>query len=158
MSGHLDFLDLLGQYYFAKGAKTAEDTILVDEGLLHRGAAAFLYDNAYSDIETYLSLVPRPDVVVLLEIDTATAIDRCKQRPKGMPKLYRDVPESDLADFYEKISDLQNHCIAHQSGAGAKIIHLDATDSPAENVHRLLSELANLKHSVLSGEANSGRA
>ncbi|MGB0966704.1 MAG: hypothetical protein ACPGUX_00845 [Halocynthiibacter sp.] len=139
--GQLDFLDLLGQYYFAAQAENREQPVLVDEGLLHRGAAAFLNPEAFSDLEYYLDHIPPCDVVVFSDLDIETSIERSRQRPKGLPQLYRRFTEEELITKYQRLQILHQTCLAHQAKAGARIIHLNNHSSLAENTTHLYEAL-----------------
>jgi hypothetical protein len=141
LPGQLDFLDLLGQYYFANSAPQTDHPILMDEGLLHRGSAIFLYSNAFSDLQTYLDALPPCPVIVHIQIDIATAIDRCGQRPKGLPLLYKQFSRQELTEAYQRLSVLHQTCLDHQRAAGATVITIDGTRPIAEAAQCVLDHL-----------------
>lgn len=140
--GQLDFLDLLAQYFFARQEQNLNQTVLVDEGLLHRGAATFLYPDAFSTFDHYLEQIPPCDVIVWMDIDIETAIERSKQRKKGLPRLYRRFSHSELVAAYRRLQDLHQNCLAHQRSTGVKIICLDSKKTLNENATCLCEALS----------------
>lgn len=142
--GQLDFLDLLGQYHFARLSQEERRLVLVDEGLLHRGAAAFLNPEAFSSLENYLDNIPAPDAVVFIDIDIETAIERSKQRKKGIPVHYRKFTEAELFQHYEHLQALHQQCLTRQS----QVIHIDSAQPLTQNAEWLLERLVKAAQSA----------
>lgn len=149
-------MDVLGQYDLARQAKEPVGPILVDEGLLHRGAAAFLKEDAYSTLDAYLKDIPVAGVVVWLDIDVGTAIDRCKQRKKGLPRLYQHFSDAELLQHYEKLKALHRVCIDQQDQAGATIVKVDTNallETNVSDIHKAISESYQKRRSNLTSQA-----
>lgn len=140
----LDFLDLLGQYYFSQLKQDDKRLVLADEGLLHRGSSIFLYPNAYSDLDHYLNQIPPSQAVVWIDLDIDEAIERSLHRPKGLPQLYRKFTLEELSSNYKVLQDLHQRCLTHQRNAGASIIHVDSRKSIGENTSYLYDSLVKL--------------
>ena len=139
---NLDFFDLLAQYHFSKQATDAVGPALSDEGFLHRGSAIFLYPNTYSNIDTYLKHVPCFDTVIHIGCSIDLAIERCKSRPKGLPKRYRSFSEQELSQCYQKLERLHQTCLGHHKDRGGNIIRVDGQKPWAQTTQTILGILS----------------
>lgn len=147
----LDFLDVLGKYYFAGHAPEPRGPVLCDEGLLHRGAAQFVYANAHATLDHYLDHMSVSEIVVHLMLPPQEAIARCKARKKGLPALYRALSDAELFARYRLLDDLHGQCLTHQAHAGAQIVALDARAPVADLVTQLQEAIALAARAGASG-------
>lgn len=139
---NLDFFDLLVQYHFSKQATDAVGSAITDEGFLHRGAAIFLYPNTYSTIDHYLEHVPHFDTVIHTQCSVDLALERCKSRPKGLPKRYRSFSEQELSQSYQKLMQLHQTCLDHHKNRGGNIIRVDGQKPWALTIQTVLDILS----------------
>ena len=138
---NLDFFDLMAQYHFSKQATDTVGPAITDEGFLHRGSAIFLYPNAYSSIDCYLQQVPCFDTVIHVECPIDLAIERCKSRPKGVPKRYRNFSDQELSQSYQKLMQLHQICLDHHKNRGGNIIRVDGQRPWAQKAQIILDIL-----------------
>ena len=101
--------------------------------------------NAVTSMKEYLTHVPHCDAVIYIELDIETSVQRCKQRPKGLPKLYQALPEAEIIEVLTATREAHRICAAHQEAAGIPVIRLDATRPPDQLCHELHETLVNLR-------------
>lgn len=135
-------MDFLGQFQLAKKSRTSSDVVLCDEGFLHRGAVACSRPNLYSDIDTYLDLIPRCDAVIFIELDVAKSLERCLSRPKGLPNIYKVLSKEVIVERMNELREMHQICAAHQERAGAHVIRIDGTKPASELAETLFDKLA----------------
>lgn len=83
------------------GHRLRENEFLVlDEGLLHRAVNVFAWSPVVDEgaLLRYLRLVPRPQLVVVVEAPSATASDRAVRR--GLPKRLAGFDDAKTRDFF----------------------------------------------------------
>lgn len=97
------------QFSTASELLDPSEVILCDEGFLQRAIATFCPPNpakeiAQNDIDSYVSAMPEPDIVIFLNVTDDTAITRMYARSSGPP----DWINTDVTSRLEQV----RNCIA----------------------------------------------
>lgn len=104
--------------------RSGRDVILVDEGWVHRAVNLFAWGDRPIDerLDAYLSVIPRPDAVVL--IDSPEIVIRERLAIRGLPKRLRSSTPDETKRFLER-----SRIVVDRSGAW-----LDAHGVPVNRI------------------------
>lgn len=115
--------------------------LLCDEGFLQRAVATFCPPSptkalTRDDIASYLSAMPEPDLVILLDVSDEIAINRMHARPSGPP----DWIDTDVTDRLKQIRNFMTELepVLHEQNIKHEMVDndVDMTES-----HMMLTEL-----------------
>ncbi len=122
-----EFLFSLNGALYQNARDMGEGVCLFDESFLQRGVN-LLMDQ--SRLETYLPLVPMPDLVVLLHVEAQVAFDRCIVR-RGSGDGIREKVTSKFgdADQFEHRAALNQFSVDAVEERGAEVLQLDGTEA-----------------------------
>lgn len=94
----------ISNYEIAKNTLEAEEKILFDEGFAHRSNVLFEFSTELSevDVREYISQIPIPDDVIILDVPIETAYERMVNRESGFPRFYMGLNRSLQLELLEK--------------------------------------------------------
>lgn len=100
------FLLTASQYQLIREHAAEYSPVLFDEGFLQKSASLFvspgektLPDTAF--LSSYLDIIPRPDIVLYLQTDVKTCMERIIARPKGMPERLVGRNRQEIQSYLE---------------------------------------------------------
>ena len=99
------FIHLTGYYEFFINRLEPKDTLILDEGFVHRVVQLFASENEepnFQLVAEYLDLIPKPDLIVF----TDAPEEVCKERvfSRGVWKRFRDKDPKDTIKFISHAS------------------------------------------------------
>ncbi|HEY7464001.1 MAG TPA: phosphotransferase [Candidatus Limnocylindria bacterium] len=101
-----------GRIEYARRRVPPRHVVLVDEGLVHRAVNLFgWYPSARPEaVRRYISMVPLPDGVIVVDTDPDLALERVRSR--GLPKRLVDKPVAEVAAFVAQAREVTTTAIA----------------------------------------------
>lgn len=115
-------------------------TVLVEEGMVMRANTVCAGDESL--VEPYLRHQPVPDVLVILHVDAATALDRVTTRAKRTLLRHEGLGDDGILLDLERSVRLVEAAGSVLRERGVLIIDLDATTSPQQQSETVLRALA----------------
>lgn len=120
-------------------------TLLCDEGYLMRGNAVFCPANPTAELEfdrvdQYLSLAPRPDLVVLLDIPIAVSRRRMRVRESGPPASMAGQDEYEQARRLERMQKYAEHAYETLDADGIRCLRFRNDEQSIEDTTARLTE------------------
>lgn len=94
------FFYMASEYHFLSSQARASEIVVFDEGFVHRAVHMFVSEVEQVDPERvleYLTLLPRSDLVILVQAAPATCLARIRAR--GLQVRLRNLTEQDIARF-----------------------------------------------------------
>lgn len=122
-------MDFFTHIYFAQQADLSDTYMFLDEGFVHRGAAAFFKNKTITGFKRYLDMIPVSDLIILIDIPTDMAIERCQNRNAGVPEAYNSSEKEDVKAKFTLLDKRLKFGAAHQEKAGAHVIRIDGSTS-----------------------------
>lgn len=100
--------------------------VLYDEGIVQRTMALFVTpqqtDVPYALIDEYLERAPRTAMLLLLDVDTDTALARLKNR--SLPQRLRGLNNKELAAFLDRARQTLDHAASRYEQVGVPVMRL----------------------------------
>jgi hypothetical protein len=120
-------LNLLARYQLATDA-SIDGWLVIDEGFCQRGVALLGYGFLPDDeplLAGYLSSIPPPDAVVMVD----TPIETCRQRldQRGWSERVRDLDEARRNGFLDSAAGVARSIATQLEGTGIRVIWVDGT-------------------------------
>jgi hypothetical protein len=140
------FINLTGQYHFLKAHAHARDVLLFDEGFVHRVVQLFASEIETLDeihVQSYLGLLPVPDLIVSPQVSLETCVERVYRR--GIWERFKDHDIGNVYRFMANAHNAVNLAVEYIQTRGWPLIQIDNEhQSPAEAAHQLQQKLADL--------------
>lgn len=124
-------MDMLSQLHFARRQMAPGQIILVDEGLMHRGAASYLDQPTDDVFRDYLDCLTGDFVTVIFDAPVAVCMDRVAARPKGMPALFRPLSPMAQRGLFERFAAMIEVAAEARASQGHAVLRIDTTQ-PAQ--------------------------
>lgn len=123
------FCKTISRYELANQHLTDDELLLFDEGFANRSLTLFYHqaEISESDVEEYASQIPRPDVLVLPEVEPEIACDRMAQRKKGFPPAYSEVDRKTRLEILRQNQGLVDTTAEVLEHRGCEIHRVDNT-------------------------------
>ncbi len=122
-------MDFFTHMHFARQADLSDTYIFLDEGFVHRGAAAFFKNKTITGFKKYLDMIPVSDLIILIDTPVDAAVDRCLSRKTGVPQAYNSSEKEEVEAKFILLDKRLKFGVAHQEKAGADIIRIDGSQS-----------------------------
>lgn len=125
-------LNLMARYQLATEWARA-DWLVIDEGFCQRGVALFSHGFDPSDqthLDSYLSAMPRPEAVVVVDTPPQIAEERLESR--GWSERVRDLPVEERRVFLAGAVEVTRAIADRLDAAGTRMIWVDGT-TPIED-------------------------
>lgn len=140
------FINLSGQYQFLKEHSEADDVLIFDEGFVHRVVQLFASEVETPDearIQSYLSLIPEPDLILTPRASLETCIERVYRR--GIWKRFKGRDEKVVSRFMSNAQTVVNLATDYVYTKGHPVIQIvNENQSPAETAYQLQQKLTEL--------------
>jgi thymidylate kinase len=140
------FINLSGQYHFLKEYAGADDVLIFDEGFIHRVVQLFASEVETPDearIQSYLSLIPVPDLIITPWASLETCIERVHRR--GIWDRFKDRDEETVSRFMTNAHTIVNLTLDYAYTKNYRVIQINnENQSPAETAHQLQQKLTEL--------------
>jgi len=135
----------LQERFWTVTAEADYDNILLEQGFIDKARSIFAPPSPdhrleMADVERYARLVPKPDLLIVIEADTETAIKRIKRRTEGPPEQYVHLQESALRSSLDRMQRTMSSLIGELEDHGVECILIDNNGSLEE----LYSQVATL--------------
>ncbi len=110
------FFKMAGQHHFLRSHLRPGEVVVFDEGFVHRAVHLFVSPSEQPDPEqvaAYLALLPRPDLVILIQAPLEVCLTRIYAR--GLQSRLRGLDEEDVARFVAhagRVVDMTAHRLA----------------------------------------------
>ena len=134
-------LNLMARYQLAIEWARAE-WLVVDEGFCQRGVALFSHGFDPSDrphLDSYLSSMPQPDAVVV--VDTPPQIAEARLESRGWSERVRDLPLEERRAFLAGAGEVTRAIADHLDTAGTPVIWVDGTTPVADSLRVVAATL-----------------
>ena len=131
-------LELMAQLWFTGIAGHKGAAILLDEGLVHRGISCLAGRGTTDDAAAFASTLALSHALVMVECSVDFSVERCQQRPGGIPKGFTREEGQPDPDKFNNFEGLLSTATQVLSKSGATILTLDAT-RPAADLGRELA-------------------
>ncbi len=140
------FINLTGQYHFLKAHASAGDVLLFDEGFVHRVVQLFASEIEVLDeihVQSYLGLLPAPDLIVTPQASLETCVERVYRR--GIWERFKDHDIGNVYRFMANAHNAVNLAVEYIQMRGWPLIQIDNEHQPpAEAAHQLQQKLTDL--------------
>ena len=138
--------DLVTRYSLSMQTLGSNKSIIGDEGFLQRANAIFCPRNPLSeldreDVQTYVSMMPTPDYVILLEVSKEIAERRMRQRNTGPPKSFSKHGEREFTRRIERMDTFVEYASAALDDLGIPCIHIRNEGSPDEACDQITNKI-----------------
>ena len=135
------FINLTGQYHFLKEHARADDVLIFDEGFIHRVVQLFASENETLDearIQSYLSLLPVPDLIIAPQASLETCIERVYRR--GIWKRFKNRNTENVFRFIANAHYAVNFALDYIHTRGWPVIRIVNEYQPAAETARQLQQ------------------
>ncbi|HOD72519.1 MAG TPA: AAA family ATPase [Deltaproteobacteria bacterium] len=114
-------------------------SVIFDEGFLQRSLSLFTSPVTTvppdrSLLSTYLDNVPRPDLVLYLEVDARTCRDRILTRSRGLPQRLVGKDPAEILSHMENLHGWIEDIVDLAATKGLPISRIDITGSPGDSL------------------------
>ena len=136
-------LNLMARYEIAN-ERAGNEWLVIDEGFCQRAVALFAHgfagDRDGPSLSSYLTSIPLPDVVVMVD----TPLDMCRERldQQGWSVRLEDQDEESRQAFLLGASKVAGVVAASVEQGGARLIRVDGTMPVADSLNRVAATLA----------------
>lgn len=141
------FQRLMGYYEYLTSHSQPGDVLIWDDGFVHRAVhlhASSVETPDLSKVQTYLDLIPRPDVVIV----PCTPIDICEARimKRGIWDHFRDKGQAELRQYLISASQVVSGTVDYLKAKGWLVIEVDnSRDDLTVTQEELQKKLMNTK-------------
>ena len=120
------FYRLLGYYEFLRAHARPDEVLVFDEGFLHRVVQLFASSVEAPDeaqIDNYVALLPRPDLVVFV----CASRDTCERRiySRGLWERQRHKEPAEITQFVDNAHLAVERAVAHARRKGWSVVEVD---------------------------------
>lgn len=136
---------------FAKNSSSG-DILVFDEGFLQKVITLFAYgegDVSNNIIEKYLSLIPLPDMVVIVKADFETCCERIKYRDSGPPKRLLDLRDEEIKSFFKKCNKYIEYLSETLSEKKIRIVSIDNSCNDSGRIKTFVNEIMTNIYSMI---------
>ena len=138
------FINLTGQYHFLKERARAHDVLIFDEGFIHRVVQLFASETETPDdvrIQSYLSLLPVPDLIIAPQASLEICVERVYRR--GIWKRFKDRDMEVVFRFMVNAHAVVNIAMDYICTRGWPVIQItNEHQPPADSARQLQQKLA----------------
>ena len=135
------FINLSGQYHFLKEQSQADDVLIFDEGFVHRVVQLFASEVETVDkarIQSYLSLIPTPDLILTPQASLETCIERIYRR--GLWTRFKDREPEAVYRFMTNAHTIVNLALDYAYAQNCRVIQITNEHQPPADVARQLQQ------------------
>ena len=137
--------DLIIPYSRAKYSHF-DETVVIDEGFQHRATTMFVSSNVKRqvpvlEVERYCKLIPKPEILIHVEEDISTCIQRLNTRESGWPKQAKNLNRSKKEEFIRNYDACIEMVIDNVRSNGIKIITVNKDTDVRSIVDQIESKL-----------------
>jgi thymidylate kinase len=135
------FTNLTGQYHFLRQYSRANDVLIFDEGFIHRVVQLFASEDETLDdiyIQSYLNLLPVPDLIIIPQASLETCVERIYRR--GIWKRFKDRDMRSVFRFMSNAHDAVSLAMDHIHARGWPVIHIINEHQPVADISRQLRQ------------------
>ena len=143
---------LVTEYLTIQAHLQAGETVFYDEGFLQRAISVFNPPEPADDIscehvQDYVSAMPEPDVVVIVEVSTEIAEKRQRERDSGYPDSFNEGARSVMMNHLQRTQTLLQHI--EREFTATPVFRVDNTGDLSETVSevddRITSEIETIR-------------
>jgi thymidylate kinase len=119
------FFRMAGEYHFLTSRAQAEETLVFDEGFVHRAVHMFVSESEQPDLGqviSYLELLPRSDLVVWVSAPPDTCLARIHAR--GLQKRLRGLTANEVDRFVKNSDQVVNVAVQYIKQAGWSVVEI----------------------------------
>jgi dephospho-CoA kinase len=122
------FLTSLTDRCFAQRRSVPDEIVLFSEGVVHRGLSVFMHSSKAVNVEAirhYVSAIPLPDVLIVLQADPNITLERTRARRNGSSRRMRLNSKSDMLEGERIMSAIISELRSYSS---VQLITLNTND------------------------------
>ena len=126
------FFNMAGQRHFFESRSRPGEIIVFDEGFVHRAVHLFVSESERPDpkrVLAYLELVPRSDLVILVQAPLKVCLERIYER--GLQVRLRGLKAEEVARFVEHAEEVINIASQYINKAGWQVIEVENNSDAA---------------------------
>ena len=139
------FLQLVARYQLVHSALDEEDILLLDEGFCQRVVTGFGHrfsDEDHRDVDRYLASVPRPALLVHLDISVEDAAARVTDEGRVEPTKRLWGTDTDPVRFLEDASRSVDYVAESARRMGFEVLELDGSAEMSGHLPTVIARLA----------------
>jgi thymidylate kinase len=138
------FFQLCSMFQTVKNELKEHESVVIDEGFTYIPIRTLGHGDKIIDeyITRYMTLIPRPDVLVRISCDPVVCDDRMLQRKSGHPSRLGTRERDDRIRFLELCQRYIDFVTDAVSGIGVNIINIDTSKDPDETRKKLENEIS----------------
>jgi hypothetical protein len=143
------FINLTGQYHFLKEHAQDNDILIFDEGFVHRVVQLFASEVETLDevrIQSYLSLIPVPDLIISPHASLETCFERVYRR--GIWKRYKDRDLANVFRFMSNAHEAVSIALDYMRARGWPVIQVNNESLPPVEVAFQLKQQLTQQYSL----------
>jgi broad-specificity NMP kinase len=147
------FLTSLADRCFAQRRSVPDEIVLFPEGVVHRGLSVFMHSSKAVNVEAirhYVSAIPLPDVLIVLQADPNIVLERTRARRNGTSRRMRLNSESDMLEGERVLnaitSELRSYASVHMVTLNTDDLTLATFEFEAQVMPDLLTRWQRMKN------------
>jgi len=129
--------NLASKYYICS---KLDKNVVFDEGFCSFANSLFVGVGRKpkdSEIKSYLSTIPTPDVVLNIQCDLDICFERINNRKSGLPNRMKDLTKREVMDFMKLHQECFKYVENHLVDNGIDVYNIDNTGNVEESIHEI---------------------